>query len=242
MEEPCSAAADLPSLPHMPLLPPEALHTRLLGDRLETGRVAVRRAVLRRRRSLSALLAGLAVLAGLAAVAPPEAPTVAVVVAAHDLPSGAVLGPGNVERVPLPVARVPDGAVHDVDGSTLAGPLRRGEPVTDVRLVGPGLAEAHPDRSVVPVRIPDAAVVALLRVGDRVDVLASDPAAAGARAEVVASAATVLALPGTRDGAAPSYGAGSANGALVVLAVERDAATQLLGSAARELLSLTISR
>lgn len=237
MEEPCSAAADLPSLPDMPLLPPEALL-----DRLENGRVAVRRAVLRRRRSLSALLAGLAVLAGLAALAPSEAPTVAVVVAARDLPSGAVLGPGDVERVALPVPRVPEGAVDDVDGSTLAGPLRRGEPVTDVRLVGPGLAAAHPDRAVVPIRIPDAAVVALLRVGDRVDVMASDPAEAGARAEVIASGATVLALPGTQGGTASSHGAGAANGALVVLAVEREAATRLLGSAARELLSLTISR
>lgn len=236
MDERCSAAADLPSLPRMPLLPPADLR-----DRFETGRVAVRRAVLRRRRSLSALLVGLAVLAGLAAVAPADPPTVAVVVAARDLPSGAVLGPGDVERVPLPAARVPEGAVDDVAGSTLAGPLRRGEPVTDVRLVGPGLAEAHPDRTVVPVRVPDPAVAALLRVGDRVDVLASDPATTGARAELVASGATVLALPG-EAAEASSYGPGGVSGALVVLAVEREAATRLLGSAARELLSLTISR
>lgn len=228
----------------MPLTPPEALRDRVLGDRLEAGRVVVRRAVLRRRRSLSALLAGLAVLAGLAAVAPPAAPTVPVVVAARDLSSGEVLRAGDVEEVALPAEALPEGVVDQAVGRTLAGPLRRGEPVTDVRLVGPGLADAHPGRVVVPVRIPDAGVVALLRVGDRVDVVASDPAQAGTPVEVVASGATVLALPAAADGAAgPSpYGTGGTAGALVVLAVEGPAATRLAGSAVARVLSLTISR
>lgn len=241
MEERCSAGGVVPSLPHMPDTPPEPLRNRIPGDRLEAVRSTVRRAVLRRRRSLSALLAGLAVLAGIAAVAPPAAPTASVLVAVRDLASGEVLSAGDVERVAWPAGAVPGGAVEEVEGRTLAAPLRAGEPVTDVRLVGPGLAEAHPGRVVAPVRISDAGAVALLRVGDRVDVMAGDPVSPGSEAEVVASGATVLALP-EPAGDASSYGPGGTSGALVVLAVEETAATRLLGSAVGGVLSLTISR
>jgi hypothetical protein len=42
------------------------------------------------------------------------------------------------------------------EGRTLAGPVRAGEPVTDVRLVSPSLAAGYPGRVLVPVRIADA--------------------------------------------------------------------------------------
>ena len=237
MEELGSRGTVLPSLHGMPLTSLDPLRSRL-----EAGRVATRRAVLRRRRSLSALLAGLAVLAGLAAVAPPPPPTVPVVVAARDLPSGAVLTAGDLDRVELPAGRVPSGLVTEVAGRTLAAPVRQGEPVTDVRLVGPGLAAAHPDRAVVPVRLPDAGAVALLRVGDRVDVVASDPARPDAPAEVVTAAATVLALPAEAAAASSYQAPGAVSGALVVLAVEEGDATRVHGSAATGVLGLTIAR
>ena len=104
----------------------------------------VRRAVLARRRLLAALLTAVAVATGLhAATAPPPA-EVRVLVAAHDLPSGAVLGPDDLRRVGFAPGSVPAGAVPDAAGRTLAAPLRAGEPVTDVRLVGPSLTDGYP--------------------------------------------------------------------------------------------------
>ena len=148
-----------------------------LRTRLSPARAAVRRAVLRRRRLLSALFAAAAVLAGVRAVAPAPPATESVLTAAHDLPSGTVLGPGDLVTRQLPAGSAPDGLAtgNDVVGRTVAAPLRRGEPVTDVRLVGPSLLDGYPGLVAVPVRIPDTGAAALLEVGDRVDLMATDP-------------------------------------------------------------------
>lgn len=171
----------------------------------------VRRAVLARRRLLAALLTAVAVATGLhAATAPPPA-EVRVLVAAHDLPSGTVLGPDDLRRVGFAPGSVPDGAVPDAAGRTLAAPLRAGEPVTDVRLVGPSLTDGYPGLAAVPVRLPDAAMAGLLTVGDRVDLVSADPQ--GGPATLVASDVPVLALP-PGDG---EVGAAGLTGRLVVV-------------------------
>ena len=162
------------------------------------------------------------------------------VVASRDLPGGAPLTGADLERRPLPVEGVPDGATGDAStlvGRTLAAPLREGEPVTDVRVVADGLLAGYPSLVAAPVRIADAGAVRLLRVGDRVDVVATDPA--DGRAEVATEAAPVVALPrGTRAGQDSSTLSG---GALVVLAVPRSTAVALAGSAATDLLSVLLS-
>src|SRR4051812_6237238 len=59
------------------------------------------------------------------------------VVAARDLAPGTVVGSGEVTLRELPPQMVPDGAARSpavVVGRTLAAPVRRGEPLTDVRL------------------------------------------------------------------------------------------------------------
>ncbi len=166
-----------------------------LGDRL----TSVRRAVLRRRRLLAVVCTVGAVAAGLRATAPPAAPTTEVVVAAEDLPAGAVLDADDLISVGLPPDTVPDGVLTDpgeAAGAILAAAVRAGEPVTDVRLVGPGLVDSTPGTVAVPVRLSDAAQVGLLRVGDAIDLLATDPQA---RTTVrVASGALVLAVPEPR--------------------------------------------
>jgi len=60
-----------------------------------------------------------------------------------------------------------------VVGSTLASPTRRGEVLTDVRLLGSRLAEstAGPGARIVPLHLADSALIDLVRVGDVVDVL-----------------------------------------------------------------------
>ena len=60
-------------------------------------------------------------------------------------------------------------------GRTLAAPMSRGEPVTSLRTVAPGLLRGYPGTTAVPLRITDAAVVDLLRVGDRVSLVVADP-------------------------------------------------------------------
>jgi Flp pilus assembly protein CpaB len=153
----------------------------------------VRRHVLLRRRLVASLLVGVAALAGVRAAAPPPPPTVAVTVAARDLPAGTPLDASDVTTQRFPVGTEPDDLARTVLGRVLAAPVSRGEPLTDVRLVGEGLARAQVGRSVLPVRLSDAGVAALLRPGDEVDLMATDPTDGATR--VLASGVTVLAVP-----------------------------------------------
>ena len=75
----------------------------------------------------------------------------------------------------------------------LAAPLRKGEAITDRRFIGSSLADAHPELTVLPLRLPDAAVVELLRVGDRIDLSSVDPETG--EGTVLATEVLVLAIP-----------------------------------------------
>ncbi|OSC28813.1 flagellar biosynthesis protein FlgA [Mycobacterium vulneris] len=145
---------------------------------------------------------GLVVLAGIATLrSNPAGDYAQVVVAEHDLRPGAALTPADVRLEKRLTATVPDGARADlgaVVGSTLAGPTRRGEVLTDVRLLGSRLAEstAGPGARIVPLHLADAALIDLVRVGDVVDVLAA-PATSGpdnshAATKVLATDAVVV--------------------------------------------------
>jgi len=200
------------------------------------GMATVRRAVLRHRRALAALCLAAAVLAGLQAVRPPPEPTTPVLVAARDLRGGTVLGPGDVREVRFAPGTAPEGSTpaRDAVGRTLAAPLRRGEPVTDVRLVGPGLLAGYPGTVATPVPLPDPAAVSLLAVGVRVDVLGADPRSGEVR--TLADDAPVVALP------RPPADQVAADGTrLVVLAVPEEVAMRLAGAAVHDYLTLTIS-
>ena len=162
------------------------------------------------------------------------AATVPVVVAAADLPAGAALTATDLAVARLPAGSAPAGVVTDVPqltGALLASPLRSGEPVTDVRVVGPGLWSAVPAGQVAaPVRLADLAVATLLRAGDRVDVLA----AGDAGVQVVTTGALVLAAP-----AAAPEGDRESSG-LLVLAVPPDTAGRLAAAAASATLTVTL--
>jgi pilus assembly protein CpaB len=163
-----------------------------------------------------------------------------VVVAAHDLPGGEPLGSGDLAIARLPPSVVPTGSVTALGatiGRTLAAPMRAGEPLTDVRLVGPRLVDAlRLGLVATPIRVADAAVAGLLRPGDRVDVLATpaDPAA-GETTGVIAADALVIAVPRP-----PSDGATPLDGALVLLATTPRVATALAGASTGDRLSLTL--
>jgi pilus assembly protein CpaB len=188
------------------------------------------------RQVLAALFAaGALVLALRPAPAPASArapATVPVVVAAADLPPGTVLKDADLAVARFPSALRPGGVADDptaLTGSTLAGGVRAGEPVTDAGLVGAGLTGLlAPGQVAAPVRPADLAVSALVRPGDRVDVLATPPGAA--RAEVVATGALVLAAPGAED----------AGEGLLLLAVAGDTAAHLAAAATTATLTLSL--
>ena len=191
----------------------------------------VRRAVLARRRLLAALLAAVAVATGLHAAAATPPAEQSVVVAARDLPSGTVLGVDDVRRVGFVADSVPSGAVAEPEGRTLAAPLRAGEPVTDVRLVGPAITDGYPGLVAVPIRLPDAGMAGLLRVGDRIDLVAADPQ--GGEATVVAADVPVLALPD----APTEQSAAGLPGRLVVIGAEPASVTGIADAAVRAFLT-----
>jgi hypothetical protein len=131
---------------------------------------------------------------------------------------------------------VPGDLAQAPAGRTLAAPLRAGEAVTDVRLVGPALTEGYPGLSAVPVRLPDAGMVDLLRVGDRIDLVSADPQGGGA--SVVASDVPVLAVP---DGSAAA-GATGLSGSLVVVGAEPADVPQIADASVRTFVTIAFSR
>jgi pilus assembly protein CpaB len=184
----------------------------------------------------------LTVLALVLALRPSPAPAasdgqdgVAVVVSARELPPGTVLGAGDLTTVRYPRAAAPAGVAGDPQEllhRVLAGGVRAREPITDARLVGPGVTALLPAGQVAaPVRLADLAVAALVHTGDRVDVLATTPDAPSA--EVVAEGALVLATTGTDEEA----GAG-----LLLLAVDDATAARLAAAATAATLTVTLPR
>ncbi|RJS46377.1 Flp pilus assembly protein CpaB [Nocardioides cavernaquae] len=205
--------------------------------RVETLRHGVRRVVLGHRRLLAAVLVCLAAFAALRSVAPPPAETVTVLRAGSDLAAGTVLADDDLVEAAVPPDDVPDGVVGSPVGRQLATPVRRGEVITEVRVVGPGLLRGADGQVALPVRITDGDTVALLRVGDRIDLLSGDPASAEPVGVTVARGVRVLALPAI-DGASQS--AVASRGRIVVIQVSPAVAEIVTGHAARGLLSVAI--
>ncbi|HJU97875.1 MAG TPA: Flp pilus assembly protein CpaB [Jiangellaceae bacterium] len=189
------------------------------------------------RRLLAAGLAAGAVALALQAAEPKAIPTLPVLTAARDLPGGVTLGPDDVRVVDVPSAAVGSGVLGSPDaavGRVLAGPVRSGEPLTDVRLLGPGLlAGWGNDVVATPVRVADPGVVGLIQPGDRVDLLAA-PASGGGEVIVVARSVPVLAVPSL-----PDQGV-LAEGALLVVAATNGQAAAAAQAAVSSRLSVAL--
>lgn len=181
-----------------------------------------------------------------------------VAVATRALSAGATLSRGDVTVARWPRSLVPAGTEPDparLVGRTLAGAVSKGEPLTGPRLVGADLAAGLPrGRLAVPVPIVDANAAALIRVGDRVDLLAGPPAGspdwgapmgtAGARAGsaepggaalaagTIAAGVLVLAvLPAVATAAGPGT-------VELIVAAERGAALRVAALAGRPVLAV----
>ncbi|MBN1091525.1 Flp pilus assembly protein CpaB [Blastococcus sp. TML/M2B] len=166
-----------------------------------------------------------------AGAAAPE--PVPVVVAARSLDAGRALGPGDLALSRYAVGTAPGGVVADpalLVGRVLAGPVRAGEPLTDTRLVGPGLTALLTSGQVAaPVRLADLSVAALVRTGDRVDVLATAPGAA--EAEVLAAGVRVLAAGGSGEDRATG---------LLLVAVDPPTAARLAAASTSDTLTVSL--
>jgi len=211
---------------------PGRVHFRVL--------LRVRRRLLAHRRLLAGLLTAVAVAVGVRAVAPAGPETVALTVAAHDLAAGSTVSTADLTTTDVPPGAVPDGALAEAAGSVLAAPVRRGEPITDARLVGPALTSAHPGLTALPVRLPDGAMAALLEPGDRIDLYAvataGDAAAASGEATRVAAGVLVLAVPPPKESA--STPGAALSGRLVVVGVPREAVARVTDASVRSFLTI----
>ena len=193
----------------------------------------LRRALARHRVLLASGLAAGAVAAGLTTLAPTPTPTTPVVAAARDVGGGAVLSADDLTVVAVPSGLAPAGALRDpalAVGRSPAGPVRQGEALTDVRLLGSGLLPEGPEVA-APVRVAEPAMSALVRAGDLVDVLAAAPEGGPAAATVV-SAVRVLSVPLADDD--------TGEGALLVVAATRAAAARLAAAAVTGRLSVVV--
>ena len=194
--------------------------------------------MLARRRPLAAVCAAVAVVATLQANAAPPPPRVPVLTAAHDLPAGAVLRPDDLTSTPFDPESVPDRVLRGVSqavGRTTTTPVRAGEALTDARLLAASLLDGYPGLVAVPVRIGDPGAVRLLRVGDRVDLLAADPQGEQ-EARTVGRDVPVLAIPRAGD-----ESPGLTNGALVVLGLADGEAATVAQAAVTSFLSVVLT-
>lgn len=181
---------------------------------------------------------GLVILAGVAAVRsdPPDNP-VPVVVTTRDIGPGRALTPDDVALQSRSATTAPDGAPAELSaviGAKLAGPARRGEVLTDVRLLGKRLADAAagPDARIVPVHPADAAVLDLLRPGDVVDVVAAGQADAAADPRVIATGGIVVLVSDRAKN--------TSDDRVVLVALPAVAATVVAGTALVQTVTLTL--
>jgi Flp pilus assembly protein CpaB len=170
----------------------------------------------------------------------PQGDRTEIVVATRDLASGVELTADDVRLESRTAATVPDGSQSDVGaviGATLAGPARRGEVLTDVRVLGPRLAEsvAGPDARIVPLPLADSALLDLVRPGDVVDVLAAgaDGGGSDAGSQLIATDAVVVLV------SEKPKGAGSGSDRVVLVALPGHAANDVAAAALLQTVTLT---
>ena len=186
------------------------------------------------------LAAALVVLAAVAALRDdPGARQTDVLIAGRDLAPGTELTAADVVVEKRDADVVPDGSVADLDataGATLAGPVRRGEVLTDVRLLSPHLAgaAAGPDARIVPLTLADAAVLDLLRPGDVLDVVAAAPEA-DTEPRLIATGAIVVLVSAETTGLV-----GGSGNRVVLVALPATAARTVAAAALVDAIGVTL--
>lgn len=165
----------------------------------------LRRIVRRWRFALAAALFGLAVALTVHVLRPPPPPTVDVAVTARPVSAGTELTRDDLVLRTIATDLVPPGALHtvrDLLGRAAVVALPAGAPLHATLVSDASVSAAAPRGTVVvPVRLSDDAVAALLRPGDRVDLLSGTTSATGQAGvpQYLARAALVLPVPAGRE-------------------------------------------
>lgn len=188
--------------------------------------------------------AALVLLAGAAALRPDsDGRHSDVVVASRDLTPGESLTVEDLRVENRLTTTLPDGAQTDIAAvldTTAAGPVRRGEVLTDVRILGPRLTEAAagPGGRVVPLQLAQSAVVDVIRVGDVVDIVAAPQSGVAtdpdAVPRIVATDAVVVLIsvdPG---------GIGGGGDRVVLVALPAAAATTVAAATLGHIITVTL--
>ncbi len=185
-----------------------------------------------------------------------------VVVAARDLAAGSLLTADDVRRETWPRDVAPRHRLARVGGELLTA-VRAGEALTDTRIRGPALLRGQgPEIRSMAVQFTDP-VAALLRAGDRIDVIAGPPEGLGSGSVIAATDLLVLAV-GTPSGTGGGFGgdgpgpdgssggglgavldgspgaAGSSGDGVVIVAVDTATALQLRGAMSGRALSVLV--
>ncbi|MEV0952681.1 SAF domain-containing protein [Promicromonospora sp. NPDC050249] len=175
------------------------------GDSRSAALRRARRILWRWRFALAAALFGLAASVTVHLLRPPPPPTIDVAVTARPVTAGTALTRDDVVMRSVAADLAPPGALHTVRSllgrATVVG-LPAGAPLHATLVSDDGVSAAAPYGTVVvPVRLSDDAVAALLRPGDRIDLLAgttsgSEPDGAP---RYLARGALVLPVPAGRE-------------------------------------------
>lgn len=187
------------------------------------------------RRTFAAFLAAVAVYASLQALAARDG-TVAVVTAVNPISGGQKIDAADVAVTALPGDAVPEGAIGDpaeVIGRIAIAALPRRAVLTPDDLVTGGRL-VSPGRVALPVSLGQSAAVELVKVGDTIDILGSDPA--GESVAVVASGVRVVAMPATDSGGMLADTSGER---VVLVEVSPAQAAEITASAALAALSIS---
>jgi pilus assembly protein CpaB len=130
---------------------------------------------------------------------------------------------------------VPTGVLRpgsDLARRILATPVRSGEPLTDARFLSPGTLGA--DLVAYPLRLDDADIAALLRVGDQITLYGATSTATPS-ATPLAEDVRVITLPNPR--ASPT----NTPGALIVVAVSPETAARLAQATTNSRLTIALT-
>lgn len=200
----------------------------------------IRALVFDHRRPLAAAFVALAVLTGLQSLQPDD-PGSPVLVAARDLASGHVLTTADLTVVTIPRDVQPSHLLDRpaAEGRRIAGPVRAGEPITDRRVIEPHDLSGHGNDAVLTmVRLDDPAALAGVRVGDRVDVIATSADAIDTEpgtppTRIVARAATIAIVPSREES--------SSDAAVIGVVTDRSDALDLAAAALQARLGVLIA-
>lgn len=201
------------------------------------------------RRVMAAALLMLALALCLSVLAPETEDRIDVLVAARDLPVGALLHPEDLRNQLVPRSLVPAGTYTGQlppEGSRLAIPVQAGTPVFPTMLIGPGLlAGLDPGSVAVPLRLDDEQTASLVRAGQLVDVVLTEGNGFETTvvSRVLARGVPVLwtGAQSEPDGQAPWGGsADSGQGGLIVVGAGAASAEQLSTAAQRGKVSVVL--